>query len=377
MPIRINSHMHILWLSWRDIKNPESGGAEKVAIEVASRFVRDGTNVTIFTSSFKDAKSHEILRKVKIIRQGNHLTCRLFAFFYYLKNQKHIDLVIDEINTIPFLTPFYARKKSVVLIHQLAKEYWWAETFFPLNLIGYLAEPIYLRFYQDLPTITISNSTKKDLDKLRFRNIQIVRKGLDFKPQLTEKKANVIIFIGRLTRAKRPQDAILAFKEINNLMPDTKLIIVGKGKRKFVNSLKKLIATLNLDSCVKFAGFVSESVKINLLKRAKIILIPSIREGWCLAATEANALGCVPVAYNVPGLKDSIKNGINGVLVKSKPQNLAQAAVKLLTNEIIRAKFAENGYNWSRQFSWKKCYLDSKHYIYKVYAQKTLQVTRK
>src|SRR3972149_10661222 len=84
--IRTHSHpKNILWLSWRDVKNPDAGGAEKVAIEVASRFVRDGTNVTIFTSSFKGARPQEILRGVKIIRQGNRLTCRFFAFLYYIR----------------------------------------------------------------------------------------------------------------------------------------------------------------------------------------------------------------------------------------------------------------------------------------------------
>src|SRR3990167_9692714 len=116
---RTHSHLkNILWLSWRDIKNPDAGGAEKVAIEAASRFVKDQIHVTIFSSHFPSAKKQENVRGVKIIRRGGLITCRLFAFLYYLKHQD-FDLIIDEINTIPFFSVFYAKKKSVILIHQL------------------------------------------------------------------------------------------------------------------------------------------------------------------------------------------------------------------------------------------------------------------
>ena len=66
--------MNILWLSWRDTKNPNSGGAEIVAREVTERFVRDGSKVTIFTSSFKKSKPQEKIDGVNIIRKGNQLT---------------------------------------------------------------------------------------------------------------------------------------------------------------------------------------------------------------------------------------------------------------------------------------------------------------
>ena len=119
--------MKILWLSWRDIKNPDGGGAEKVAIEVASRFVKDGIKVTLFTSKFPGAKYKEDIKGVKVIRRGGLITCRLFAFIYYVGRKDEFDLIIDEINTLPFFTPLYARKKALTLIHQLAREYWFLE----------------------------------------------------------------------------------------------------------------------------------------------------------------------------------------------------------------------------------------------------------
>lgn len=355
--------MNILWLTWRDIKNPAGGGAERVAIEVAGKFAQNGTDVTIFTSSFKNAKPEETIKGVKIIRRGNLLTCRLFAFLYYMRN-KNFDLVIDEINTIPFFTILYARKKTIPLIHQLAKEYWFTQTIWPISLLGYHLETFWLKLYKNRPTLALSKSTKTDLEKIGFNNVSIYRIGLDFKPQLITNKKNLILFIGRLIPAKNPQDAIKAFSIIHKIFPDYKLSIIGRGDKKYINLLKKMAIKLNVGSLAKFEGYVSKNKKINLLKKSKIILIPSVREGWGLVASEANATGCIPIAYNVPGLKDSIKNDANGILVNT-PNQLAEASISILQNETKRAKMIRFGLKQSKKFSWDNCYQDIKSFILK------------
>ena len=354
--------MNILWLSWRDIKNPDSGGAEKVAIEVASRFVREGSKVTIYTSSFTGAKPQEVLKGVKIFRRGNRLTCRLFAFLYYLKN-KDFDLIIDEINTIPFFTPLYAKQKSICLIHQLAKEYWFTHTIWPINQLGYILEPFWLKLYKKRPTFALSSSTKADLIKLGFINVIKYNIGLDFMSRAITKKDNQVIFLGRIVRAKGVEDAIKAFKIIHNRLPAYKLIIVGRGDSKYINELKKLTRILGLGKVVQFTGYVSDKEKIAVLQKSKVTLIPSIREGWAIVATESNALCSIPIAYNVPGLKNAIKNGQTGFLVKNNPSELAKSAIRVIKNEKLRKKLAENGYRQSTDYSWEKTYFIIKKII--------------
>ena len=355
--------MNILWLSWRDIKNPDSGGAEKVAIEVASRFVKNGSKVSIFTSRFKDAKLQEIFRGVNIIRHGGLITCRLFAFLYYIRRASEFDLIIDEINTIPFFSILWARNKTITLIHQLAKEYWFKQTFWPINTIGYLLESPMLKLYKNSPTLALGTSTKKDLKKIGFTKVKTYRPGIDFKPQHIKKKENLILFIGRLIPAKGPDHAINAFSMIYKSFPNTKLVIAGRGSERYTKKLKKLTKTLNLQSIVEFKGFVTEEEKINLLTKSLIVLIPSVREGWNIVATEANATGAIPIAYNVPGLKDAIINGQTGFLVKNNQQELAKSAIRVIKNEKLRKKLAENGYRQSTNYSWEKTYLIIKKII--------------
>ena len=352
--------MKILWLSWRDIKNPTSGGAEKIETEITKRLVKDDHSVTLYTSRFKNSKAEETINGVKIIRSGNRLTCHLHALSYYLKS-KNFDLVIDEINTIPFFTPLFAKSKSLTIIYQLAREYWFSEAPFPVNLLGYLLEPAYLSLYKNQPTITISQSTKTDLAHLGFKNVNLIRVGLDIKPiSVLKPRQNLILLIGRLTQAKGPQDAIKAFKSISKRYPDYKLIIAGRGEESFVKNLKSLTKNLEINKKVEFKGYISDREKFALLKKAKIILIPAVREGWNLVATEASATGCVPIGYDVPGLRDSIINGKTGILVEKSPDKLAHAAIDLLSNDAKRSKLAESGLEFAKKFSWDNTYKDFK-----------------
>lgn len=349
--------MNVLWLSWRDIKNPSAGGAENLAFEIATRLQKKGTKVTIFTSKFEKSMPKENIKGIKIVRVGSLISCRLHAFFYYRKHKQKFDLVIDEINTLPFLTPLFAREKTITLIHQLAKEYWFMHTTFPINFLGYFLEPLYLKLYRNTPTITVSNSSANDLRQLGFKKINIIREGLCLKPTLVKSKKDQIIYLGRLVKAKGPKKAILAFKEIQKQFKNYQLIIAGTGTRAYVRSLKYLVQKHKLKN-VKFPGFVDEKTKLKLLRDSKIILIPSIREGWGLVALEAQSQSCIPVAYNVPGLSDAIKNNKTGILTETKPESMAQQTIRILKNPKLQKELSKNAYKESLNFSWDNTFSD-------------------
>jgi glycosyltransferase involved in cell wall biosynthesis len=64
-------------------------------------------------------------------------------------------------------------------------------------------------------------------------------------------------------------------------------------------------------------------------------------------------MGTPVVAYNVPGLQDSIIDGKTGVLVNDKsPQNLAHRTISLLTDRALLKKYSANALAFSTQFSW-------------------------
>ena len=104
---------------------------------------------------------------------------------------------------------------------------------------------------------------------------------------------------------------------------------------------------------VTFYGHIENSSKFELLSKAHLVLVPAIREGWGLVVTEANAMGTPAIAYNVPGLRDSVKDGETGILVKeNSPNSLANASISLLKDRDLLRRYSNNALVFSRHFNW-------------------------
>jgi len=347
--------MRILIFNWKDINNPEAGGAEVFTHEISKRLVKKGHEVTLFTSQFKGSQKEEIVDGVRIVRDGGKISVYLKAKQHYKKvfSKEGYDVVIDEINTRPFFVHKFVTngEKVFALIHQLAREYWFHETRFPINYIGYyFLENRWLRQYTEIPTITISESTRKDLIEMDFKKIFLIPEGLGFKPlKKIPKKADkpVVIFVGRLKKAKRPDHAIEAFKIIKETIPEAELWIVGEGY--FRKKLQK-----KLVQGVKFFGHVPEKKKFELLKKAWVLINPSVREGWGINVIEANSVGTPCVAYDVPGLRDSVLNGETGMIVNSGSNELAETIIPILNDYKLRRRISKNALTYSKKFNWSK-----------------------
>lgn len=351
--------MKVLFLNWRDIKNPRGGGAERVTHEICKRWVKEGHEVTLFTAGFPNSLAEETIDGVKIIRRGKQWTVHWHAFRYYQKNLKgKIDVVVDEVNTIPFFTPLYVKERKVVYFNQLAREVWFYESKFPINLIGFLFEPLYLQFYRGTKAMVISSSTKKDIARYGIKNTHIFPMAIEFDREqnyLVEKEKDLtLIFVGRLVRSKRPEEAIKTMAIVVKTIPEAKLWIVGSGTEKYLVSLKQLVTELNIQDSVKFFGFVKEEEKFTLMARAHLILVTSIKEGWGLIVTEANAVRTPAVVYNVDGLRDTVKNKVTGLIVPPQPAVVATGVIDLWKNKAEYEKYQDaaqadsQNYNWDR-----------------------------
>jgi glycosyltransferase involved in cell wall biosynthesis len=349
----MKQEMRILWFNWKDIQNPEAGGAEVFTHEIMKRLAKSGHEMTLFTSRFKGCQLNENIDGIDIIREGNKYTVYKNGKHYLKAYKEHYDLVIDEINTKPFFIHRFAREKKVIaLIHQLAREFWFYETKFPLNYVGYYyLEKKWLSNYKNITTVTVSNSTKTDLEGLGFKKIFVVPPGLNVKAlsNVKEKEAcPTVIFVGRLKNAKLPHHALQAFSFVKREMPNAKMWVIGEGYLR-----KKLESFKNKD--VTFYGYISDEKKYELLSRAHIILVPAIREGWGLIVTEANAMGTPAIGYDVHGLRDSIRHGDTGITTKGRsPEAMAEETISLLRDSERLSKYSKSALEFSKQFSWDK-----------------------
>jgi glycosyltransferase involved in cell wall biosynthesis len=347
--------VRILILSWRCPRNPKAGGAEVLTYEIARRLVAHGNQVEWFAAAFPGAPPEEDLDGVHLFRAGRQWTVHLAAYRRYRgKLIGRFDVVLDQVNTIPFFTPLWAGIPAFMFIHQLAREVWWYESPFPINAVGYLSEPWYLRIYRRTPVLTISPSTEWDLRQLGFSGpISIIPKGLErfVAPQVRRESSPTFLYVGRLSPSKRVADVVRAFSLFRR-QSFGKLWIAGDGLPAYIRYLYRLIHRNGVSSDVEFFGRVSNEDKYRLMARAHALLLASTREGWGLVVIEANACGTPAVVYNVAGLRDAVCNERTGLVVDPSPSALAKGMIRLSSDLDLYRRLADEALQSSRQFSY-------------------------
>jgi glycosyltransferase involved in cell wall biosynthesis len=336
--------LRILFLNWRDIRHPKHGGAEVYNHEVCRRLVAQGHSVELFTASFPGAAPSEEIDGVRIIRAGRQGTVHLRAFYRYrVRARRDFDVVIEEINTLPFWTPRWAGVPTVLVIHQLAREVWRYEAPPPVSIFGYFAERYYLRPYRHVPVVTLGESTRQDLRELGFRGpIRLLPPGVSWPPGL-ESSAPLVptfVYLGRMAPSKRVDEIIQAFAIVRKRLGRGRLRLMGHGAEAYTRRLHTLSESLGVPGDVEFLGRVDDATKFEALAASSAIVMASVREGWGIAVTEAGAVGTPSIVYNVPGLRDSTRDGESGLVVDPNPDAMAAAMCRLVEEKGLRDRLA-------------------------------------
>jgi len=366
--------MNILILNWRDIRNPKSGGAEIVTLEHAKAWVRRGHKVTWFASKFKNSSRHDRIEGVDIVRAGNFISVYLLAPFYYLKNRKKIDVVIDEIHGLPFFTPLFVRKARIAFIHEVAEEIWDYMYPFPVNVIGRGVESFFFKFYKNTQFWVPCESTINDLARYGIKRVNCKKvicaiKNKTLQKVTSDKEKNpTFIFVSRVVRMKGIEEVINAFYNIILSIPDAKLWIVGDGDERYINSLRKIIKDKSIEKNVEFFGRVSEKKKLELMRKAHLLLHASVKEGWGLVTVEAASQGTPSVVYNVSGLRDSVLNNTTGLVIKQNSSMcMADESISLIYDDKRYVRFQKGGLSWARSLTWDTAIQESLSLIDEVY----------
>lgn len=161
-------------------------------------------------------------------------------------------------------------------------------------------------------------------------------------------KDNIILFVSRMSLPqKNVKDFIDVWAHFQSLHPDWKAMIVGGGEH------GSIIEKYALRKKVKNLCFEGSKKNVEVYyKRAKILCLTSIYEGWGMVLTEAMAYGCVPVVFDTyESLHDILQNGHNGSLIKPFDKKAMVSSLDYLANnEQDRIRMAEAGRSSIRNF---------------------------
>jgi glycosyltransferase involved in cell wall biosynthesis len=145
----------------------------------------------------------------------------------------------------------------------------------------------------------VNESIKEELRRMGFTKVFVKDEGSGMNPleDIPLKESSpTIVYLGRLTRAKRVDHLIRAFSRVKERIPDARLWVAGDGY------MRKDLESISGPDC-SFFGRVSDENKRHLLERAWVLVQPSIFEGFSLVVIEANANGTPAVAFQVSALQ--------------------------------------------------------------------------
>lgn len=359
--------MKILWFTWKDLKHPQAGGAEMINEEIAKRLVRDGHEVVLIVSGFPSGIHEEGRDGYSIIRLGNRYTVYWHAYRYYKHHlSEWADLVVDEMNTVPFFVKYYVKERNILFVYQLCRKIWFYQMPQPLSSFGYLLEALYLRLLNDRSVITESRSTKEDLLCYGFdgQKIGVISVGITLQPvseiRLSDKfPVPTLLSLGAMRNMKRTLDQIKAYEIAKKNIPGLQLKVAGSVVGRYGAKVLDLIKKSPYASDIEYLGMVDEARKAELMRKSHVIMVTSVKEGWGLIVTEANSQGTPAVVYNVDGLRDSVKHEVTGLVCsENTPRSLAESLTRLLTDKTAYDRMRQNGWSWSRELTFERCYND-------------------
>jgi len=351
--------MNILVLNWQDWTNPLSGGAEIHLKEIFSRIASMGHNVTLITSRHTHSKQQETLEGINIVRIGSRSTFNYRLFYYYCTRLRKLnfDIVVDDVNKIPFFTPLFVRRPTVAITHHFFGKTIFDEVGYLAGIYVLLGELLFKYIYKHTTILTVSESTKKELSSWGFKpeNCKLAHNAINHSMLYPDHSARsqqpAIGYVGRLKRYKKIEHLLYAFQKLLITYPSLTLFIIGKGDNE--KSLRVLAHKLGIYDSTKFIGFISENNKRQMLQSLWVIVNPSAKEGWGITNIEANGCGTPTIVANSPGLRDSVREGISGLMYTyGNVSDLTSKISTVLSSALLRDRLGKGGVAFASEFTW-------------------------
>lgn len=353
--------MRVMVLNWLDRQNPAAGGAELHLHETFGRIADRGHDVTLVTSGWRGATPLADLDGIQVHRTGGRHSF-LFAGprrARRLLADERFDVVVEDLNKVPLFAPLWTRVPVVGLVHHLFGSTALKQGGMLLGTATWLLELPLARVFKGRPMVAVSRSTADDLERrgVQAKDVSVIHNGVNarfFQESSVDPDPDpTVLFLGRLKRYKRADLIIEAVARLKGRGVDVALIVAGEGDER--SNLERRARELAVTDRVTFEGSVTEEHKRDLFHRAWVHVVTSEKEGWGLTVIEAGACGTPSVASDSPGLSESIRDGVSGILVPhGKVAALATAMERLLTNAPLRAAMGKAARDWAETLSWDR-----------------------
>ncbi|MHB8263408.1 MAG: glycosyltransferase [Acidimicrobiales bacterium] len=333
-------------VTWRDTANPLAGGAETLVDRIATGIREQGHDVTVICGGPTEHHPYRVLRS------GGTYTQYLRVPFIVRKLERRngrFDLLIDVENGIPFFSPLWRRGPKACLVHHVHTDQWSTRFPAPVAALGNFIEKILMPLaYRNTTFVAVSSSTASALIDIGVdrRNINVIENGVAAHvPAYAESQHPLFVAIGRLVPHKQVDIILDAWRNVQRVLPEGRLVVVGAGPE--YKHLAK-----HLPPHCELPGHISEEEKTKLLDQCWMLVHAAHHEGWGMVILEAAASGKPSIALDAPGVRDAIIDGVTGILCRDR-QALENAWLSLARDTSMRHKMGAAAHKRALDLSWQ------------------------
>lgn len=375
-----------------------TGGAERILIDYYHHLIKSGHNAEIFVLTGKDGES--IWTKGIKITYGskkdvNNLllkTIQQIQLYYQLKKIVQIqepDVIfsfLEKSNLLSLSVP--SKAKRIITVHNvLSIQYQKVKRKIIRNLVYLLIRKAYNHCNN---VIAVSQQVKNDLVKtlnIKEENITVINNFVD--PYIIQEKAkeepdnfkfqknkNYIINIGRFSDQKAQWKLIKAYSISKVIQNEWELILMGHGEYK--DKLTRLAIDLGIQEKIHVLPFSPNPYKY--LKRANLVILSSLFEGFPIVLAEASSLR-IPFIGSEKAIPEEMFNNHNfwttcifkinkneadfSTNIQKDEEELSNLIIKFTKDEQSRKRILENTQMWEER--------NNKNYQFKLYDQLVAQ----
>lgn len=354
--------------------SPYRGGLETHVEEISKRFAKAGFDVKVYsTDPSGKLPKRQSKDGFEIFRFRSLSPKRIYFFAPELYNAlakvKDVDIIhAHGYPNFPALASAAAKsanRKPLVFtphyggydVQTMGTGIWriFAKKFYNLSIGRYII--------QNADTVVAVGKSEREALRRKFDveegKIRYIPNGVNTQifPRTVENVGDkkTVLYVGRLEKYKGIHFLIKAFKKIETLHPEAKLVIVGSGPYK--EDLIRLASSLNLHSKVKFLQNIPEKSLMQLYQSSCVFATLSQFEAQPIALVEAMASGLPVVATNVGAIGELIRDHETGLLLDFPPkeETLVELISFLLKNDNFSKKIgAEARKLILSTFSWDR-----------------------
>lgn len=322
------------------------GGKEKRLYEISTRLGRLGHDVHIYTmhwwstpetSRIEDGVTLHALSKHYDMYHGDRRSIKegvLFALACLKLWSVSFDVI--DVDHMPFF-PVFTTWLICVLRGRKLRGTWhealtlhdWTAYMGKAGYIAALIEWISIRLPYSITAASVRTQQQLATHHKRSKRVNLIPSGIDVASVRRIKPADAacdILYVGRLVKDKNVDKLVMAMATVRKAYPTVQCSIIGHGVEK--ENLKRLISSLHLENAITLLDPLPNAKNIlAYMKRAKVFVLPSVREGFGIVALEALSLGTPVVTIDAPAnaAKDLVRDDITGSVIPLKVPALAEA----------------------------------------------------